>query len=142
MVYHPSCYRIIDDWLSLVEDRLDHTAPDLLDRSAAISPKLEAFLIRNDFGKSWPRLQRNAPDHDGLRRQFHRWFDAFKTLKLIHHLRDNGYPRQPIFDAVRELICRSAASDPCIAWEDISKNIASQEQLLGFLRSRCAEGPT
>jgi hypothetical protein len=138
IVYHPSCYRIVGDWLSLVEDCLEQTAPDLLDRSAAISPQLEAFLIRNNFEKSWPRLQHNAPDLESLLRQFHRWFDGFRTLKLIHHLRDNGYPRQPIFDAIRELIDESDQGAAGIAWDDIVTDIGVQEGLVSSLRTLCA----
>jgi len=139
MVYHPTSYRVIGDWLSVVEGRLDHPASDLLERAARISAELEAFLIRKKFAESWPRLQHNAPDLKGLGRQFHRWFDAFKTLKLIHYLRDNGLPRQPIFDAVRELIGRSAGRDPDIAWDDIAGDIGIQEELLRVLRDRWAE---
>jgi hypothetical protein len=140
MVYHPTSYRVVGDWLSVVEGRLDHPASDLLERAARISTHLRDFLTRNKFPESWPRLQQNAPDPDGLERQFHRWFDGFKTLKLIHYLRDNGLPRQTIFDAVRELIDRSAGIDPGIFWDDIVGDIGVQEELIGVLRSRCAEG--
>jgi hypothetical protein len=139
LVYHPTSYRVIGDWLSLVEGRLDHPASDLLERAARISTQLKEFLIRNEFAESWPRIQQNAPDLDGLGRQFHRWFDGFRTLKLIHYLRDNGLPRRPIFDAVRELIDRSAKNDPGVAWDDIACDIGAQEELIGVLRSRCGE---
>jgi hypothetical protein len=140
-VYHPASYRIVGEWLSSVGEHLDHTASNLLERAADISPDLETFLIRNRFDTTWPRIQHNAPDLEGLRRQFHRWFDAFRTLKLIHHLRDNGHRRQPIFDAVRELIDKSSGVDPGIAWEDIAEDIVAQEELVTALRLRCAESP-
>jgi hypothetical protein len=139
-VYHPRSYRIVGDWLSLVEHRLDHPASDLLEHAARISTHLKEFLIRNRFPESWPRLQQNAPDLDGLERQFHRWFDGFRTLKLIHYLRDNGLPRQSIFDAIRELIERSAGLDPGMIWDDVASDIRVQEELVGILRRRCAEG--
>ena len=142
MVYHPAGYRVIGDWLSVVEGRLDHPASDHLERAARISAQLKAFLIRNDFEETWPKIQHNSPDLDGLERQFHRWFDGFRTLKLIHHLRDNGLPRQPIFDAVRELVDRSARIDPGIAWDNIADDIGVQEELLDVLRSRCAQTST
>jgi len=140
MVYHPRSYRVVGDWLSVVEGRLDHPASDLLERAARISTHLREFLTRNKFPESWPRLQRNAPDLAGLERQFHRWFDGFRTLKLIHYLRDNGLPRQTIFDAIRELVDQSAGSDPGIIWDDIAADIGVQEELIGVLRSRRAEG--
>ncbi|HSR18923.1 MAG TPA: hypothetical protein VLM39_12595, partial [Ignavibacteriaceae bacterium] len=33
-------------------------------------------------------------------RQKFRWFDGFRTLKLIHYLRDHGYPMINMFDAL------------------------------------------
>jgi hypothetical protein len=36
-----------------------------------------------------------ASDVDQLRRRLHTWFDAFRTLKLIHTLRDRGLPVLP-----------------------------------------------
>ncbi len=137
-VYHPDSYGVIGDWLSLVESRLDQPASDLLGCAAGISPPLEAFLIRNRFENTWPRLQHNSPDLNGLERQFHRWFDAFRTLKLIHHLRDNGFPRRPIINAVRDLIERIAGFEPGIAWDDIADDIGVQEELIGVLRNVCA----
>lgn len=35
---------------------------------------------------------RQSGDADQFRRQIHNWFDAFRTLKLVHLLRDNYYP--------------------------------------------------
>ena len=139
MVYHPTSYRVIGDWLSVIEEGLDHPASDILERAARISTELKAFLVRNDFAESWPKIQQNAPDLDGLGRQFHRWFDGFRTLKLIHHLRDNGFPRQPIFDAIREIIDLSTGIDRVIAWDSIAGDIEAQRELVGVLRSRCVE---
>ncbi len=28
------------------------------------------------------------------------WFDGFRTLKLVHYLRDNGYPNLKMIDAL------------------------------------------
>ena len=38
-----------------------------------------------------------------LEKQKKFWFDGFKTLKLIHYLRDNGFPPVFTFKALNEL---------------------------------------
>ncbi len=35
---------------------------------------------------------RQSSDAKQFKRQMHTWFDAFRTLKLIHHLRDHHLP--------------------------------------------------
>ena len=37
-----------------------------------------------------------------MRRHFHTWFDAFRTLKLVHALRDAGLPSMPWRQALAE----------------------------------------
>lgn len=59
--------------------------------------------MQQGFEAVWPKLQKNASDLSGLGAQFHRWFDGFKTLKLIHHLRDRSFASIPVEEAVTEL---------------------------------------
>ncbi len=102
-VYHPGCYRILGAWLALVSDRLEASAEELLKGGAAIAPQLGTFLKQQGFETVWPKLKENAPNPAGLEAQFHRWFDGFKSLKLIHHLRDHGFPPMVIEEAVARL---------------------------------------
>jgi len=134
-VYHPESYKILGDWLSMVVNDLDRGASVLLTGAGGISPQLREFLELNRFEEIWPRLQLNAAHHAGLESQFHRWFDGFKTLKLIHFLRDHQVPRLPIFDA----IARLEPTCPCVDRSDLIDDLEAQEDLLEFLRHRCAE---
>jgi hypothetical protein len=64
-----------------------------------------------------------------------RWFDGFKTLKLIHFLRDHQLPDSPIFDAIVRI-------EPSCSGEvtsDLIDDLEAQESLLEHLRRRCAE---
>jgi hypothetical protein len=103
-VYHPEGYRVLGAWLALVQERMEASAEDLLEGAGAINPELECFLNWRRFADIWPGLQQNVPDLVGLEAQFHRWFDAFKSLKLMHHLRDHGFPPMPVEEAVRQLL--------------------------------------
>jgi len=40
--------------------------------------------------------RRQAKTPGQFLRQFHQWFDAFRTLKFIHGIRDAGWPAQPL----------------------------------------------
>ena len=75
----------------------------LLTQAHAIHPQLAAYLIQEQFEKNWTRLRQHAPNHASLHQQFHRWFDALKTLRLIHHLRDTAYPDQDLHQAIQDL---------------------------------------
>ncbi len=103
-VYHPGGYRVLGAWLALVLDHLEDSAEELLNGGGAIAPQLGTFLTQQDFDTIWPKLQQNASDLAGLASQFHRWFDGFKSLKLIHHLRDNGLPPMAIEEAATQLL--------------------------------------
>jgi len=134
-VYHPESYKILGAWLSMVGNDLDRGASELLNGADGISPHLRKFLELNRFEEIWPRLQQNAAHHEGLASQFHRWFDAFKTLKLIHFLRDHQLSKSPIFDAIREQ-CGPGCSG--IARDNLADDLEAQEDLLKLLRRRCA----
>ena len=137
-VYNPDVYSVIAGWLRTVTGSLERNAHDLLERAAAIDPYLERFLVSNRFEKTWPRLQQNAPDRFVLERQFHRWFDAFKSLKLIHSLRDQVLPEIPIFLACREILDRSSVEVSTIDWEVIDDDPETQISLLNLMRRACA----
>jgi len=127
-VYDPAGYRLIGDWLSAVVPNVEESAAELLAAAEKIHRELRRFLEASGFEEVWPRLQRNAPSNRQLRAQFHRWFDAFRTLRLIHHLRDSGFPERPLYDAVGEIlgwagvrshrqVIRAAGDDPTVRLE-------------------------
>jgi hypothetical protein len=40
--------------------------------------------------------QRQSTSSAQFQRQFHQWFDAFRTLKFVHAIRDAGWPQQSL----------------------------------------------
>jgi hypothetical protein len=63
--------------LSLIGQALD---------TAIIDTAMDALGFDAAVGK----LLRSSSDERQRRRALHCWFDAFRTMKFIHHLRDNG----------------------------------------------------
>ena len=90
MTYHENCYRDLGELLLTVEQNLDQPASLILKNSP---PSCTEWLNERDFPNVWPKLQANARDNQMLLQRFHEWLDAFQTLKLVHYLSDNHYPR-------------------------------------------------
>jgi hypothetical protein len=63
-------------------------------------------------------------------RAFHTWFDAFRTLKLIHALRDGGIPSLPYPEALAEapFTGLTAATEDDVDW--VRGALAEQERAL------------
>lgn len=134
VTYHPEGYRILGEWLSLVHERPE-AAPDALEAGLRrFSHPAAAFLAAQGFSECWVKLQKHSSSRDAFLAQFHRWFDAFKTLKLLHHLRDNGYPLQPLWSAVRTLLETAGQSPAGLPWERLPGEREAQEALLEHLR--------
>ncbi len=139
MTYDPAVFRILKQWLSLVEVKLDASVEDLLGGADEISEALRTFLEANGFERTWVRLKEHSAGSQGLLAQFHRWFDGLKTLRLIHYLRDNGYPQRDLFDAFNELMTWVGEEIPMGCGAALHGNDAGQQALLAFLRNRDRE---
>ncbi|HIJ75022.1 MAG TPA: hypothetical protein HPP83_13075 [Candidatus Hydrogenedentes bacterium] len=133
-LYDPRSYRILKEWFALVAASLDRDASFLRAGAQAIAPQLVDFLDINRFSSVWPRLRRNSSGPDALHAQFHRWFDGFKTLKLLHFLRDNGFPQQDMFPAIKQLLAMAESPKPPVNWRTIREDRAAQKALLEHLR--------
>ena len=134
LLYHPASYRILRDWLRAVEAAPEDSAEALLRASARIDPELHRFLDAAGFARTWSRLQANSPHTKGLLEQFHRWFDGFKSLKLLHHLRDHGYPEQEMFGAISDLLAQAGWEGAPPASEKLRDDLPGQKELLCALR--------
>jgi len=135
LTYDPATWQVLKDWLVLATGNLDATGEALLAGAREIAPALADWLVDQEFASAWARIQLHSRKPEQRLRQFHGWFDAFRTLKLTLHLRDNGYPRQSLFEAlgmVMDWLEIPGADDVArIAPEDTS----AQRALLGSLRN-------
>lgn len=102
-LYNPRSFFILKQWLGGMASCRDSDPEAVLARSARIEPSLEAFLRRYRFNEIWPRLVENSGDEAHLRDHFSRWFDGFKTFKMIRHLATTGFPPVHMFTALETL---------------------------------------
>lgn len=107
LFYQPVVFSIMEDWLACVTENHGADASTLLKCSIRISPFLHEFLEQAGFRNSWDNLKKNNSDATKLKAAFHGWFDAFRTMRLIHYLSDEVYPRIPPEAAVAALIKRA-----------------------------------
>ena len=104
--YNYKSFIILKQFLSLIGRSVPEniSGKDLLSRCCQIDPSLGGYLKSNTFDELWDKLKKNSPHGDGLLKHFHSWFDAFRTLKLIHHLRDHGYETMDMFTACDSIL--------------------------------------
>ena len=82
--YSPQSYSILKEWLSLGKGSYKTPFSDLYNDIELINPALGKFLHEFDIESVWSSLH-EAPTKSHYIQQFHRWFDAFKTRKLLKY---------------------------------------------------------
>ncbi len=134
VAYHPDSFRILKEWLEFFRDEEAIILKKILSGAERIHPLLNNFLIANRFQKDWQRILRNNSLISEIQKQKLFWFDAFRTLKLIHFLRENAFPNINLFDAVDEMLKRIKISLP-VKRNNSAPDIQIQKQYLVFLRN-------
>jgi hypothetical protein len=112
LFYQPIVFSIVGEWLTCVAEHTEADAVSLLNSAARISAVLHEFLEQTGFSEAWENLRNNNRESTKLKAAFHGWFDAFRTMRLIHHLSDRAYPRIAPETAVAPLLERAGQVSP------------------------------
>jgi hypothetical protein len=111
--YHPGIFPLLGLWLGALE-RFARTRQLALVRAelGAAAGENSAALqgVLDELG-AWPALAQAASQCHGapaLLGRLHTWFDAFRTLKLVHGLRQRGWGSLPFRDALAGSACCSS----------------------------------
>jgi len=94
LVYDPKVFIVLKEWNELFNSDYALNTETLLHKAKDIHLELYYYLIQKDFPVKWEKILGNCNSERQLRYQRRNWFDAFNTLKLIHHLRDTVFPMQ------------------------------------------------
>jgi len=100
-LYHPDCFtavREVTRGLQHLSESPTDSGPELL---AQLSPLVTGFLESQGAIRTWQRLSEQSRSPLARLRRLHDWFDGFRTLKLIHHVRDHAASSLPWKDAIR-----------------------------------------
>ena len=88
--YDPAVFELLQQWLQSLPAIWESRSKDLATNIE--NPSLLAGLKQIKTDKALDHAFRQSKDLDQFTRQMHTWFDAFRTLKLIHILRDLHLP--------------------------------------------------
>ncbi len=135
-LYAPRTFRILKDWLALMEDSFDRSESGILAMAKEIDAGLEAFLIGRGFLSDWPKIRRNTKDQKTYERQFHSWFDGFETLKLINYLTKEFYPAVDQASALKRIFQMLDGESTHGLLQGNVLNLEDQLKLLTYLRRR------
>ncbi len=94
LFYQKETYRILKEWLNLVGQSLDQGGESIESSAGIISDDLSIYIHQIKFRYYWDKLKKNFNTPTSLMKGFHVWFDALKTMKLIHHLSAGPFPRR------------------------------------------------
>jgi hypothetical protein len=106
---HPLVFAHLAAWLRVL-DRLAETGGDAIRALSELpeaSPFFRTDLLRESLEKmgvshAIAEAREKSRDAGTLRRHLHTWFDAFRTRKLMHLLRDGGLGALPWREALAE----------------------------------------
>lgn len=119
LFYQPVVFSIVGAWLKYAADNASADAATLLKGAAAISPVLHDVLGETGFRDAWENLRKHNREGAKLAAAFHGWFDAFRTMRLIHELSDRAYPRIAPEPAVAPLLARAGFNSPVSVSEQL-----------------------
>jgi len=136
-LYHPAVFGHLAAWLRV----LDETAKSGGRAEAALGElppanpffRADVLLAALERMGAFPAVREaiaESTTERAMRRRFHTWFDAFRTLKLVHALRDEGLPSMTWREALAEApftgLAASTVEDP----EPLRKLLAAEERKL------------
>jgi hypothetical protein len=102
LFYHPHTFEALRIWLlamPLLSTMPLAKLPQALTDLSLLSPLALAghsVLISMGLEDALGHCRRQGKSETQFSRQFHQWFDGFRTLKFIHALRDMGWPDQSL----------------------------------------------
>lgn len=88
--YHPQVFRELATWLEMLNAMWDQR------EYLSESPHLDSWCEETGFLQLAEEGKRRFQSRESFTRFLHQWFDAFRTLKFIHFMRDRVYPSVPI----------------------------------------------
>lgn len=130
-LYDPKSFDILKQWLKTFFGDDILTAEKYLDLAGQIDSSLSEFLLNQSFPEAWTKIINETGKSDQLQKQKYFWFDGFRTLKLIHYLRDTRYPMINMFEALDQLLVNY---DVKVAQSNFVSDWQTQFEYLKILR--------
>lgn len=138
-IYSPEVFRYLRAWLQafarFAQAGGEKTPGCALEDTARSDPSVSFDLLLStatDLGilEAMRSAALIASDAFTLVRHLHTWFDAFRTLKLIHYLTQQAFPRRELLQAIRSADFIDPASSATSSLETLRVNLAMAEARL------------
>jgi len=103
--YHPHCFIALKQLIKHFDTLFSYKANCQQDLAhyhpwlAVLSPELQRAIKKIKIETLLSHIDKQVHSQEQCLRHCHHWLDAFKTLKLIHHLEED-YPNQPLCQTV------------------------------------------
>ncbi len=133
-LYSPNSFRVLKDWLTIFNSEDIFSAEYYLNASKNINVELYNFLMKNNFTEWWDNIIEHSKFKRQINKQKNFWFDGFKTLKLIHHLRDSIFMNENMFDALDKIFKLMNIPKPQRDTDFAVPSIEKQLEYLNILR--------
>lgn len=134
LLYDPISFDILKAWLKAFNANEIKTSNQYLKSAKKIHSELSNFLTKQNFKNDLDRILENSTSTEQIAKQKQKWFDGFKTLKLIHHLRDTVFPQVDMFEALNGVFDRIGIKKEFFWFERDTPNLDVQKEYLGLLR--------
>ncbi len=92
VLYNPYIFLILKEWNKIFFSNTTLLSKEYLTKAEQININLKKFLLDNNFEKDWDKILNSSKSEAQIYKQKKYWFDGFRTLKLVHYLRDVEYP--------------------------------------------------
>jgi hypothetical protein len=83
--YADNAYHILKEWLDIGTGGYNRSLGSVLSKCDDIHPNFHTFIINEKIEKVWDGLQNSSPTNHHFIKQFHRWFDGLKTIRLLKY---------------------------------------------------------
>jgi hypothetical protein len=103
LLLNPVSFEILKYWLFVFDSGDEISPEEYLALAEDIEPELKNFLVSQNFIDDLRSIINNSQSKAQMLKQKRKWFDGFKTLKLMHYLRDTAFPMINMFDALDKL---------------------------------------
>lgn len=132
-LYNPENFEILKKWIEALNYNSDLVSY-YLEAAENIHPMLYRFLVKQEFDRAFSKILNKTNDVKQINRQKKFWFDGFRTLKLIHFLRDNVHPNINTFDAIDILFEKMGISNNIGREKGALPALSVQKKYLELLR--------
>lgn len=131
-IYNPEIFFFLGKWLQLFYTEELYPADFYLTQAEAIHPGVYSYLGNPVIKREMENFLHHSKPGAGLLKRKIRWFDALKTLRMVHTIRDEFIPDISINESIKKLALLIHVSAP-ESTSDAIENLTIQRKWLSNL---------